>query len=416
MQIIVKAWNDVVAKVQEKDGLIHFSLSPHNPLNFSPIKLKEKGINYEFSHLTFQHGLAGMISDSLPGIYGKAYLDEFFMKHFNFRPNTLETLQFLAQNTMGALTYEPELTQSKNSRVNVIFDAQELYAQTKKALLGEAKLSINEVIALSNSAASGARPKAIVGFNKESKKIFIGAKYKELPKGFVHAIVKFDNLLYANPLANISHIQNTSHTKGEYLYYLCAKELGITMANSYLLEANGNYHFVSERFDIGIKNSEVVRKHMHSLSGIMHHNPAETTFDYTNLFRVAEALNTPHTDKVQFFKIMLFNLIFGNSDDHTKNFSYLMDSNGIWRGAPAYDLTFSTNIKHQMLFDYKPASSLTKENIYTIASSFNIKNPSEIIKQMMEVKHDFLYALAKEYDMLEWYKRVINSTKNILIS
>jgi len=244
LEIIVKAWGDVVAKIKRQDGLNHFSLSPINKLNFSPIKLKEKGKDYEFSHLQFQKGLPGMISDSLPGVYGKEYLDEFFMKHFKFAPTHLETLQFLGQNTMGALTYEPELKQSKNNRFNAIFDAMELYQETKKALIGDADFSINEIIAISNSAASGARPKAIVGFNKETNKMFIGSKYESLPQGFIHSIVKFDNLIYKNALTNFTEKEKASQTKGEYIYYLIAKEAGINMATSQLLEADGNYHFI----------------------------------------------------------------------------------------------------------------------------------------------------------------------------
>ena len=40
-----------------------------------------------------------------------------------------------------------------------------IWRESKKAILGDAEFSINEIIAISNSAASGARPKAIVGFN-----------------------------------------------------------------------------------------------------------------------------------------------------------------------------------------------------------------------------------------------------------
>ena len=129
MEIIVKAWGDVVAKIKHQDGLNHFSLSPDNKLNFSPIKLKEKGTDYEFSHLQYQKGLPGMISDSLPGVYGKEYLDEFFMKHFKFKPTHLETLQFLGENTMGALTYSPELkglNKVKLNRTNAIFPSMKL--------------------------------------------------------------------------------------------------------------------------------------------------------------------------------------------------------------------------------------------------------------------------------------------------
>ncbi|MEA3523690.1 MAG: HipA N-terminal domain-containing protein, partial [Campylobacterota bacterium] len=224
MEIVVKAWGEIVAKIKHQNGLNYFSLSPNNKLNFSPIKLKERGRDYEFSHLQFQKGLPGMVSDSLPGVYGKEYLDEFFMKHFKFKPTYLETLQFLGQNTMGALTYEPELKELKKSRVNAVFDAVELYKETKKALIGDADFSINEIIAISNSAASGARPKAIVGFNKETKKMFVGSKYELLPDGFVHSLIKFDNLIYKNTLTDFTMKEKASQTKGEYIYYLIAKE------------------------------------------------------------------------------------------------------------------------------------------------------------------------------------------------
>ncbi len=36
----------------------------------------------------------------------------------------------------------------------------------------------------------------------------------------------------------------------------------------------------------------------------------------------------------------MFNVLFNNRDDHTKNFSFLMAKNGQWKLAPAYDVTF----------------------------------------------------------------------------
>jgi serine/threonine-protein kinase HipA len=275
--VTVKAWGRVVAKLKEEDGIYYFSLSPDNPLNFSPMKLKERGKTYEFSSLSFQNGLPGLINDSLPGVYGKEYLDEFFLKHFKTTPNVLETLQFLGENTMGALTYEPALEQMQSFRKNLILEASELYNETKKALLGEADFSINEIIAISNSAAAGARPKAIVGFNEETKKMHVGLKYSELPEGYKHSIVKFDNLLNG-----VSDFEKSSQTIGEYLYYLAATKAGIKMSPSYLVESKG-YHFVTERFDIIQSDSGLQRFHMHSLSGMMHHNPSETTFGYENI-------------------------------------------------------------------------------------------------------------------------------------
>jgi len=38
----------------------------------------------------------------------------------------------------------------------------------------------------------------------------------------------------------------------------------------------------------------------------------------------------------------VFNALTHNRDDHSKNFSFLMDPEGVWRVSPGYDLTFSS--------------------------------------------------------------------------
>ena len=412
----VKAWGKIIAKIQEQNGINYFSLSPQNKLNFSPIKLLKKGVSFEFSTLLHQKGLPGLISDSLPGVYGKQYLDEFFMKHFKTIPSYLESLQFLGDNTMGALTYEPQVEKVKDIRVNLVLDALGLYEETKKALQGEADFSMNEIIAISNSAASGARPKAIVGFNPTSEKMYIGLKSAVLPKGFTHAIVKFDNLVYGNSLEGISEKEKISHTKGEYVYSLVAKSVGINMAQTYLVESQSTTHFVTERFDINNTKNGTQRLHMHSLSGLLHHNPAETSFGYQNLFTVANKLNLPYVDKEQFFKTMLFNLIFGNTDDHSRNFSYLMNEQGDWRGAPAYDLTFTRNRKHQMMFNFMNGQDITLKHMKKFADEYRIKKSQDMIDEMIEAKYTVLKDLSIQYGLQEWYKDIISRTGNVLKS
>ena len=41
------------------------------------------------------------------------------------------------------------------------------------------------------------------------------------------------------------------------------------------------------------------------------------------------------------YRMMVFNVLTHNRDDHAKNFAFLMDDEGEWRLAPAYDLTYS---------------------------------------------------------------------------
>lgn len=44
------------------------------------------------------------------------------------------------------------------------------------------------------------------------------------------------------------------------------------------------------------------------------------------------------------FRLMTFNVLVHNRDDHSKQFSFLMDANGTWAASPAYDLTFSEGL------------------------------------------------------------------------
>jgi serine/threonine-protein kinase HipA len=41
----------------------------------------------------------------------------------------------------------------------------------------------------------------------------------------------------------------------------------------------------------------------------------------------------------EIFRRMAFNVYNKEMDDHTKNFSFLMTTDGVWHLAPAYDLT-----------------------------------------------------------------------------
>ncbi len=66
-----------------------------------------------------------------------------------------------------------------------------------------------------------------------------------------------------------------------------------------------------------------------------------------------------------------------NQDDHVKNISLLMDKAGIWRLAPAYDLTFAYSrdnywlSSHQMLINGK-ASAITIDDLLSAGAAMDI--------------------------------------------
>ena len=50
------------------------------------------------------------------------------------------------------------------------------------------------------------------------------------------------------------------------------------------------------------------------------------------------------------FKHAVFNVIFNNKDDHSKNFSFMMDKAGRWSLSPIYDIAYNSGMNgyHQI--------------------------------------------------------------------
>ena len=390
--IHVKAWGEDIGQLVEHKGIVKFKYEETNILDFSPIKMSitNKQV-YQFSHLVFQHGLPGLISDHLPGSYGMDYMDRFMFEYLKRKPTIMERLQFLGTHTLGALEFHPAY---KTEDYQDILNISEVYNESKK-LLNQGHEDNNSIptlktlIAVSNSAGGGARAKAILGFNPKDKSISLTRKQGDFPKGYYPVIIKYDDGDISNyPNLAQNYKDASVPTRLEYLYHLFAKEAGITMSPCELLEFDGKAHFLTYRFD----RCENERFHIHSLSGMMHYNPSETYNDYMDMFRIANKLNLPHAHKEQMVKVILFNAIFGNRDDHSKNFSFLMNSAGIWAFAPAYDLTYTSNGYHQMLLGSKVLNRATFDDLKNAFKPYNIDELflKENIQKMCELKQSSL--------------------------
>ena len=64
---------------------------------------------------------------------------------------------------------------------------------------------------------------------------------------------------------------------------------------------------------------------------------------YEQAFRVTREVVNDVRAESELFRRMVFNVLAWNCDDHVKNISYVMDRDGAWSLAPAYDLTYSYN-------------------------------------------------------------------------
>jgi serine/threonine-protein kinase HipA len=85
------------------------------------------------------------------------------------------------------------------------------------------------------------------------------------------------------------------------------------------------------------------------------------------------------------FRNAVFNVCSHNRDDHSKNFSFLMNDEGVWRVSPAYDLTFSSGPsgEHSTMI-MGEGKKPTKEHLLKLAAVGNIKKNKalEIIDQV----------------------------------
>ena len=77
-----------------------------------------------------------------------------------------------------------------------------------------------------------------------------------------------------------------------------------------------------------------------------------------------------------------------NQDDHVKNLSFHMDTDGTWRLTPAYDVTFAQGgewtTRHQMRLADK-RSGITRSDLLSLARDFGIRAPHQILNQIREV-------------------------------
>ena len=253
---------------------------------------------------------------------------------------------------MGALEYEPSEDIDDMPDVNLDFLAQD----AKKILLDKSNNGLDELLKL-NGSSGGARPKIVALVSNDKKTIL--SPSKDFPDNFSHWLIKFSNTQDDKNLG----VQ-------EYVYSLIAKDAGIEMPETYLFPSQiSSGYFGVKRFD-RVGNQKV---HTHTACGLLNADFRVSSMDYTNLLKLTLVLTKDIKEVEKMVRLMIFNVKAGNKDDHTKNFSYLIDRNNNWKLAPAYDLTpsFGINGEQTTMVNGK-GKDITNDDFITVASEFDI--------------------------------------------
>ena len=114
---------------------------------------------------------------------------------------------------------------------------------------------------------------------------------------------------------------------------------------------------------------------MHTLGGLLHASHREFGATYGHYLDAAWNLTRDHRVVLQAFRRMVFNVLAHNRDDHVKNVSFLMEPDGVWRLAPAYDLMYTAGPRgeHSMMIDTEGARP-TLANFLHVASAATISD------------------------------------------
>lgn len=359
-----------VGKLILENRLVHFKYNDNFlalGLNLSPIKLQFNS-SIQIADPDPFHGIFGVFDDSLPDGWGMLLLNRALEKKgLSLNDiNILDQLAYIGDSGKGALIYRPSIESDKNFSEKI--DIDRLKTAMDEVYKGRSTEVIEELLHLGGSS-GGARPKANVGYNPKADELIHG--YNTLPDEFEHWILKFPGSEDPLDIANI-----------EYAYYKMALDANIVMSDCKLLTSNsGQQIFATKRFD-RIGNSKI---HMHSMAGLTHDNFRRSSIDYGHIIDTAYTLEKSATARKNILRLAAFNVYSHNRDDHSKNFSWLMDESGNWSFAPAYDLTYSSTAidEHSTRVDGEGANP-GRKNIMSLAEIFSIARPAEIIEEIQD--------------------------------
>ena len=250
-------------------------------------------------------GSFAVFEDCLPDGYGLYLLERMLNRQgSSLRDLTpLQKLSIIGNAGMGALSFLPFF--KLGSQTEIRTTNLDLLQEKALEVLTEKSGADVDFLYYRSGNSGGARPKALIEEDDGS-----------------HWIVKFRHTY-----------DPTDIGRNEFLHMRTAQECGIVIPRIKLLK---DKYFAIERFDIG----EEGKRHVVTAAALLQVDFRLMGTDYTNLLALTGYLTQDPGQVEEMFRRMVFNLVSLNKDDHAKNFSFLCEK-GVWRLAPAYDLTYS---------------------------------------------------------------------------
>ena len=278
---------------------------------------------------SYLFNLPGVIADSLPDGWGMLLMDREF-RRLGRNPaavSPLDRLAFIGERGLGALTFEPaEALELQAEDIQLL----QLAEDVRNVIAGEDGEVLRKLVLLGGSP-HGARPKALIHYNPQSRHASTVPTADTTPW-----LVKFP--------AQPDHKEVTAL---ENAYSALARECGLDVPRTQHFELSRQLSaFGIERFDV----HEGLRVPVHTLAGVLHADFRIPSVDYGTFLRATRRMTKDVREAQKAYERVVFNVLFHNRDDHSKNISYRLGRDRRWRLAPCYDLSFSEGPggQHQM--------------------------------------------------------------------
>jgi len=337
-----------------------FDLAPRS-LAFNALLQKSKDPLFD--------GLHGVFNDSLPDGWGLLLMDRTFNNRLGWSRDQitpLDRLAYIGSRAMGALRYEPEY---EKERIEDKLNLSSLAASVETVLSGSTQ-DVFTQLRIQGGSPGGARPKVTVALPENASDCLSG--FHDIPEGYHHWMVKFRSKEDPQDMG-----------QAEKTYADMAKIAGLDMPQTALLQvkvgSTEEQFFAVRRFDRHLNE----RRHVVTMAGLYYADFRTPCLDYKDILGATSILTKDARQAERAFRLMTFNVLTHNKDDHAKNFAFVYGANG-WALSPAYDLTFSQGIGSEHTTAIAGSGNPGRDKLMGIASAFRVEAGAKIIE---EVRH-----------------------------
>ena len=344
LRVIYDGWGEhwVLGTLVDATHGVFFEYSPQaiaRGLQLSPMHqpLHRPGaVATLFKGESYFYGLPGFIADALPDGWGMLLMDRALRK-LGREPRSVSVLERLAivgSRAMGALSFEPaEKNLLPAEQLHLKDLAKEVLALQTDRNSGSqiADAQLRHLMQLGGSP-QGARPKVLADFNARTGFISSGVP---LVGSATPWLIKFP--------AESEHREVCAI---EELYARVARQGGIDMPRSRFFDLGSKHSaFGVERFDRIViadgKAKHISRVPIMSLSAYLEADHRVPSLDYETVLLATQRITGDQREVLTAFKRCIFNVLMHNRDDHSRNFAFRLNQQGLWKLSPAFDLTYS---------------------------------------------------------------------------